>query len=251
MKYDYQDLTDPNSSHVQVLELVGSGHRVLDVGCATGSLDKVLTARGNIVTGVEIDPEAAERARPHLARLLIGNLETIDLVAELGAGGFDVVVFADVLEHLTDPLRILRQAPALLAPGGSVVVSIPNVAHGSVRLALLQGRFDYSGTGLLDDTHLRFFTRSSVMELHEGAGLTPVDHRRVVHDPFGTEITLDPADFPLPLVDHLRADPEAMTYQFVIRSVPTPGVGGTAPPPANHAFRAPARRAYGWLRRRF
>lgn len=228
MKYDYHELTDPNTSHVMVLDMVGSGKRVLDVGCATGYLDEVLTARGNIVTGVELDPEAAERARPHLARLVIGNLETIDLVAALGAGGFDVVVFADVLEHLTNPLRTLRQAPALLAPGGSVVVSIPNIAHGSVRLAMLQGRFEYRDLGLLDDTHLRFFTRSSLIDLHDQAGLTPVDSRRVVHDPFATEIPLDPADFPAPLVDRLRADPETTTYQFVIRSVPTQGVAGTA-----------------------
>lgn len=236
MKYNVElELTDPNNSHVQVLDLVGSGKRVLDVGCATGYLDKVLTARGNTVTGVELDPEAAEIARPHLARLLIGNLETIDLVAELGAGGFDSVVFADVLEHLTNPLRILRQAPALLAPGGSVVVSIPNIAHGSMRLAMLQGRFEYRDLGLLDDTHLRFFTRSSLIDLHDQAGLTPVDTRRVIADPFATEISLDPADFPPPVMDRLRADPETMTYQFVIRSVPAEGLLGGAAPPGDDA----------------
>jgi len=223
VKYDANiDPTNANTSHVQVLDLVGTGKRVLDVGCSTGYLAQALAERDNTVTGVEVDPVAAEAARPHLAGLLVADLESIDLVAELGQGNFDVIVFADVLEHLTNPLRVLRQAPALLAEGGSVVVSIPNIAHGAVRLALLQGRFEYRDLGLLDDTHVRFFTRSSVNDLHEQAGLTPVDYRRTVADPFATEIPLDPRDFPGEVVDRLRDDPDGTTYQFVIRSVPTP-----------------------------
>lgn len=220
MKYDISlDPGDDNTSHVQVLDLVGTGKRVLDVGCSTGYLAAALAQRGNTVTGVELDPEAGELARPHLEQLVIGDLESMDLVAELGEHRFDVVVFADVLEHLSDPLRILRQAPSLLTAGGSVVISIPNVAHGAVRLALLQGRFDYHDLGLLDTTHLRFFTRTSLEDLHHQAGLVPVEHRRTVADPFGTEIRLRPSDFPETVVERVNQDPDATTYQFVVRSV--------------------------------
>lgn len=222
MKYDIDlERQGANTSHAQVLDLVGTGRRVLDVGCSTGYLAAALKERGNRVTGIEIDPEAGERARPHLERLVIGDLQTMDLAAELGEHAFDVVVFADVLEHLTDPLAVLRQAPSLLAPGGSVVVSIPNVAHGAVRLALLAGRFEYRDVGLLDETHLRFFTRSSVEELHRLAGLEPVDQRRTVAGPFDTEIPLEADDFAAPVVERVLADPEATAYQFVIRSIPT------------------------------
>jgi 2-polyprenyl-3-methyl-5-hydroxy-6-metoxy-1,4-benzoquinol methylase len=209
-----------NTSHAHVVDMVGTGKRVLDVGCATGYLAAALKAQGNRVTGVEIDPEAGELARPHLEQLVIGDLQALDLVAELGAHQFDVIVFADVLEHLTDPLAVLRQAPALLAPDGSVITSIPNVAHGAVRLALLDGRFEYRELGLLDDTHVRFFTRTSVDALHRAAGLLPVERRRTVADPFATEIPLRVDDLPAPAVDRVRADPDATTYQFVFRSVP-------------------------------
>ncbi|MGC8514039.1 MAG: methyltransferase domain-containing protein [Acidimicrobiales bacterium] len=131
-----------------------------------------------------------------------------------------MVVFADVLEHLRDPVAVLRRASKLLAPGGSVVISIPNVAHGSVRLSLLEGRFDYRPLGLLDDTHLRFFTRSSLEAMLGAAGFSAVDVRRTTADAFATEIPLDASRFAPELVDRVRSDPDAFTYQFVLRAAP-------------------------------
>ena len=110
MKYDTPiDPDDPTTSHGLVARLVGSGKRVLDVGCGTGQLADYLQSHGNEVSGVEMDPESAELARPHLERLVVGDLDHLDLVAELGAGSFDVIVCADVLEHLRNPLITLRQ----------------------------------------------------------------------------------------------------------------------------------------------
>jgi 2-polyprenyl-3-methyl-5-hydroxy-6-metoxy-1,4-benzoquinol methylase len=222
VKYDANvDPAESNTSHVQVLDLVGTDKRVLDVGCSTGYLAQLLRDRNNQVSGVEIDPEAAELARPYLERVVIGDLETMDLVDEFGEERFDVVVFADVLEHLRDPLKLLTQAQRLLAEGGSVVVSLPNIAHGSVRLALLEGRFEYRPLGLLDDTHLRFFTRSTAIELLRASGLAPVDIRRTTAGVFETEIPVDRAHFSEPVVKSIIADPESATYQFIIRAVPT------------------------------
>jgi len=221
MKYDVTvDADDRTTSHGLVVELVGTGKRVLDVGCATGYLARVLGQRGNAVSGVEIDPEAAEVARPLLDQLAVGDLETIDLVGVFGEHSFDVVVFADVLEHLRNPLDVLRGARGLLADDGFVVVSLPNIAHGAVRLALLQGRFEYRELGLLDDTHLRFFTRETAEDLIRGAGFYLTDFRRTKAGPFQTEIPLRAADFDAQVVEKVDTDPEASTYQFVIRAVP-------------------------------
>lgn len=208
------------TSHAITVDLVGTGKRVLDVGCASGYLAAALVERGNEVSGVEIDPEAAEVARPHLKQLYVGDIEDADLAAEFGANRFDVVIFADVLEHLRDPERVLRASRHLLSDGGYVVVSIPNVAHGAVRLALLRGRFEYRPLGLLDATHLRFFTRSSFLELVAGGGFAATDVRHTLVDPFMSEIPINRSDYPADLVAEIEADPESYVYQFVARLDP-------------------------------
>jgi 2-polyprenyl-3-methyl-5-hydroxy-6-metoxy-1,4-benzoquinol methylase len=221
-KYDIDEdlVAKPGTSHALMLELIGANKRVLDVGCDTGYLGRVLITMSNTVSGVEVNPVSAEEARQHLTKVLVADLEGADLVGEFGAGSFDVVVFGDVLEHLKDPLQVLRQARPLLAPGGSVVISTPNVAHGDVRLALLGGRFDYSKVGILDDTHLRFFTRDSLVTFLHDAGFVLADLRRSVAPLFTTELGVREDDFDPALVASLRADVEATTYQFVLRAVP-------------------------------
>lgn len=221
-KYDIQlDLErSAGTSHAYLVEMVGANKRVLDVGCDTGYLGEALEALGNVTSGFEIDEKTAEAARQRLSRVEVGDLESTDLVAIFGAASFDVVVFGDVLEHLRDPLPTLRASRRLLAPGGSVLISTPNVAHGDVRLALLEGNFRYNQLGILDVTHTRFFTRASIVELLHDAGFVLVDLRRTQAPLFGTEIQVQEENFDPALVARLRADPEATTYQFVFRGVP-------------------------------
>lgn len=152
------------SSHHLVLSLIGlgEGRRVLDIGCARGHLLGDLAIQG--WKGIGIDTDAADVATCIARGLVAVELDiTTGLPASLGS--FDLVVLADVLEHLPDPLRVLRSVHSLLNPGARIVVSVPNVAHLSVRAQLLFGRFRYSTRGILDRTHLRFFTRRTVMEL--------------------------------------------------------------------------------------
>lgn len=218
-KYDTEiDLGNPNTSHAQIVDLVGGSRRVLDVGCSTGYLAKVLRERGCTVSGVEYDADAAEAARPLLDRLVVGDLEQLDLAAALEGEQFDVVVFGDVLEHLRDPLPVLRGVLPVLDRDGSVVASIPNIAHASVRLALLKGRFDYQRLGLLDTTHLRFFTRASVERLFWEAGLAVTEVRRTTAGPFETELQLRPDEFDPAMVEAATADGDALTYQFVVKA---------------------------------
>jgi SAM-dependent methyltransferase len=220
-KYDIDvDLGDEGTSHRHMVELVGSNRSVLDVGCASGYLAKTLTAFGNTVTGVEYDPAAAAEAEPYLERVVVADLDQVDLAEAVGGQTFDVVVFGDVLEHLRDPLPSLRAARGLLNPGGHVVVSIPNVAHGDVRMSLLLGRFPYGNLGLLDTTHLRFFTRESLQELLGDAGLVATEVRATKAPLFGTELGVRPEEIDPSVVEVLQAQPDATTYQFVFSAVP-------------------------------
>ncbi|MDF1606177.1 class I SAM-dependent methyltransferase [Nocardioides sp. YIM 152315] len=218
-RYDTDvDLTDPahrNGSQAQAVELVGSGVRVLDVGCATGSLARALRGRGCRVWGVDRDAAAAERARPHLEQLVIADLDVAPLTDHFERGSFDVIVFGDVLEHLVDPTRVLREAVELLADDGRVVCSIPNIAHGSVRLSLLEGRWTYTETGLLDSTHLRFFDRAGVQKLHAEVGLTVDLLRGVVLDPLATEVEVDADALPASVIAWVRAQEDSFVYQFL------------------------------------
>ena len=103
-------------------------------------------------------------------RLVVGDIEGTPALAQC-AGEYDVIVFADVLEHLRDPERVLRSLAPFLARGGRVLASIPNVAHWSIRWRLLAGRWQYQDRGILDRTHLRFFTRETALALFASAGL--------------------------------------------------------------------------------
>jgi SAM-dependent methyltransferase len=218
----YTKLDDsPGSTHNLVLGLVEPGSRVLEFGCATGYMSRALRDRlGATVVGVELNAEAARLAEDQCARVLVGDAEELDLEAELAGERFDAILFADVLEHLRDPAAVLRRVTPLLADGGVVVASIPNVAHAAVRLALLGGAFRYREQGLLDESHLRFFTRDGVQDLFEGSGyiITRWLRRRIEVEE--TEIAV-PHSVPEEARAWATGDPEATTYQFVVRAVPS------------------------------
>jgi methionine biosynthesis protein MetW len=161
------------------------GARVLDVGCGTGSVSTIVNrGKGNEVHGIEPDPRRAEVARSRGMDVFCGYL-TEDYFANHGQ--FDVVVFADVLEHLPDPAGMLALAASGLRSGGLVLISVPNVAHWSIRLDLIRGRFDYTDCGIRDATHLRWFTRKTlehllhtqdleILELKQSAGIGLYDY---------------------------------------------------------------------------
>lgn len=210
------DLGNPNTSHTQIVDLVGRDKRVLDLGCWTGDLGRVLIGRGCRVSGLEIDPTAADKARGVLDEVVVADLNTSPASEHFPEGAFDVVILGDVLEHLWDPVSALADARRLLTPGGRIVVSIPNVSHGSVRLALLQGRWDYTDTGLLDATHIRFFTRSSLLDLFVTAGLLVDDLRGTLADPLVVEVRVDADRLPPTVIEWVRHERDALVYQFVV-----------------------------------
>jgi len=161
---------DPHSSHSLILRWLGEGRgrKLLDVGAADGLLSRRLTELGWRVTAIEGDPALAQAGARYCERMITLNL---DREIPVGEGPFDVIVYGDVLEHLVDPLRILVELDRSLAPGGFVVISVPNIAHLWIRLLLLFGRFDYLDRGILDHSHLRFFTERSLRAMLADAGL--------------------------------------------------------------------------------
>jgi SAM-dependent methyltransferase len=163
-----------------VLARVPPEARVLEVGAHTGYFTSLLHERGCRVTALEADPRAAAHAAPWAERVVTGDVEDPAVRARLD-GPFDRVLFMHVLEHLVDPWAVLRAARALVAPGGRLIALLPNVACWRVRKALFfRGTFEYEETGILDRTHLRFFTVDSGRALLEASGWrvadwTPVD----------------------------------------------------------------------------
>ena len=167
----YRLKEDQYSSHSLILSRLGEGRgrRALDVGAADGFLGERLTGLGWKVTALERDPAQAARAAARCEEALVVDLERERPPL---AGQYDAVIYGDVVEHLSDPLRVMRDLNRYLAPGAVVIVSVPNVAHLWVRLSLLVGRFQYGDRGILDRTHLRFFTRRTFREYLAQAHLT-------------------------------------------------------------------------------
>src|ERR1035438_6556209 len=165
----YEYFEDEN---LALLRHAPSGVRILDVGCGSGILGARLHTRGNAVWGIDAADDVAEPAARRLDRFMQADITDHARIDELlGDERFDVIVFADVLEHLPDPVGTLRSYLRFLAPGAKVLISVPNIAVWNVRVGLLLGRFRYTATGTLDRTHLRFFTRANLDRALSEAGL--------------------------------------------------------------------------------
>ncbi|MEI8133505.1 MAG: methyltransferase domain-containing protein [bacterium] len=173
--YDFNlNLEHSSNAHRIEMDLIGQNAHLLDVGCHTGIMGEALRLQKQaMVIGIDTDVEALAVARTRLQAALHVNVESEYWVEELlqeGYRNFDVILFGDVLEHTQHPERILDEARKLLKPEGLVIVSIPNVAHWRIRFGLLFGRFVYTDSGILDKTHLRFFTHKSAVDLLKNSG---------------------------------------------------------------------------------
>lgn len=208
------------NSHYWILEFLAHAprpSRILDIGTADGYLGAVLKENGHYLAGIESSDAAVRKARPNYDRFYHADVENFDFSS---CGQFDFILLADVLEHLRDPAALLQRALPCLADGGEMIVSLPNVAHLYVRLHLLMGRFEYSDRGILDRTHLRFFTLASM--------------KRMIQDASGqileTRPTAVPIQWVLPWTNHplfaplhelhysaVRCCKTLLAYQFVFR----------------------------------
>jgi O-antigen biosynthesis protein len=191
MQYNpHIDLSDDYTmSHTRVIELVGRGKNVLDVGCARGNTGAILVTKFSCTaSGIELDRHAAEYSRQSYQEVIVGDIEELTPFERLQHGPFDVIIFGDILEHLRQPERVLRATPALLKPGGYALISLPNVVTLRLRLHFLFGRFEYTDQGIMDRTHLRFFTVKTARELITTSGFIIEHFEFLVGPNFGRRL---------------------------------------------------------------
>ena len=217
-RYPWKEI--PGSSHVLLLERVlsrGKDLAVLDLGSGAGLFARRVRPVCRYLAGVELDPEAAKEGAPFFDEAVTGDL--LDGVTRPWREPFDVIVAGDVLEHLPRPEVLLGSLKRLLKPDGVLLLSLPNVANITVRLGLLFGRFRYAPRGILDRTHLRFFTRRTGRALLEENGYRVL---RIDATAMPLELALPALSRP-PLARIVRAaalgaarlSPTLFGYQFV------------------------------------
>lgn len=197
---------DPLNIDRQSVLFVPQGSRVLEIGCATGFMGKYLQEKkGCRVTGVELGKEEAKTARKYLEKVIEGDIEDPLTVRKI-SGTFDIIFCSAIIEHLKDPWVTLANLRRFLNPNGKLVVTTSNIAHWSTRLQIMQGNFDYANYGILDTTHLRFFTTKSFPRLIADSGF-------IVE-----EFLIDPVGGGMPRISKLlsRFFPNLFAYQMLI-----------------------------------
>ncbi|HEV8297975.1 MAG TPA: class I SAM-dependent methyltransferase [Acidimicrobiales bacterium] len=157
---------------VAMLECTRPGAVVLEGGVSSGYFARVLTSADRVVDGLELDPDAAQLARDVCRHVWVGDLQLVD--PDALNGPYDALLFGDTLEHVPDPAAVLRRLRKVLRDDGTLVISVPNIANWAMRLQVLVGRFRYTDRGILDRTHLRFYTRRTLIEMVESAGYRTV-----------------------------------------------------------------------------
>lgn len=219
MKYDIKVDTSAGTSHTLILNRIKRNSKVLEFGPASGYMTQYMRDElGCEVTCVEIDEHAAALAKKYAERMIVADIDQMEWYSKLKGESFDHIVFADVLEHLRKPADILKTASSLLNETGTIILSVPNVTHNAIIMEMLQDRFDYRSEGLLDETHIHFFTRKHVLEVLRSAGLAPIEWLVTQRRPETTEFNQDYRKFPADIRNYLKARPDGHVYQFVVIS---------------------------------
>jgi GT2 family glycosyltransferase/glycosyltransferase involved in cell wall biosynthesis/2-polyprenyl-3-methyl-5-hydroxy-6-metoxy-1,4-benzoquinol methylase len=215
-KYDVTvDLTRDTSSSL-ILRSVKPGSMVLEFGPATGYMTDYMTNSLQCdVYCVELDANAAKEASKFAQGMVVGDIESFKWYDEYRTLKFDYIIFADVLEHLRDPWEVLRRSTDLLRDTGHVLASIPNFGHNVILMNLFHGKFQYLNLGLLDNTHIRFFTRESMQNMFNYAGLDVLSLTGTILSPEDTEFGVSYAAIPTALRKELLTRQDAHVYQYV------------------------------------
>jgi 2-polyprenyl-3-methyl-5-hydroxy-6-metoxy-1,4-benzoquinol methylase len=215
--YQYKDFK--YNSHYWILKFLSQGPgplRILDVGTATGYLGAILKEKHHSLVGIESHGPFTAQARRHYEQFHETNIETFDFPYR---EEFDYILFADVLEHLRNPEQVLKRALPCLKRHGRIIISVPNIANIVMRLNIFLGRFEYAERGILDKTHLRFFTLASLKRMVSETGLWVID---IVATPLPIQLVIAATDHRLfkPLHElHytiVRSWKSLFAYQFVL-----------------------------------
>ena len=215
-KYNCElNLNDRNSLSL-LLQRIEPNSVVLEFGPANGRMTKYMKEQLKCkVYAVEIDENAAKDSEKYTEKIVVDSIENYSWQKEFENIKFDYIVFADVLEHLYYPQKVLESVKGFLAENGSILVSIPNIAHNTVVLGLLKNEFNYSPTGLLDDTHIRFYTKKTFDKLIEKSGYFKSYETAVFLPPESTEFSNNYDDFSEEIANHLSEKSWGEIYQLI------------------------------------
>lgn len=215
---------DDNHSHSQIVRRIPRYAQVLELGCGDGSMSRLMRERCEAhIIGIDHNPDIVWQAQRYCDYVFTEDLDDPNSLDALEGEKFDAITLVDVLEHLQHPEDLLRRLKPLLLDEGQILISIPNIAHASVRLELLNGHFTYEKTGILDNTHLKFFTADSVQALLAEEGYAVHDLDYTWHDLPDEVITRYLTSAGLEATPQALAkfhEPDAMAYQFIISSSP-------------------------------
>lgn len=219
-KYDSPINFDIENSISMIIDQIKPNTTILEFGPATGRMTKYLTDKLSCkVYIVEIDQEAFETAKQYAQDGLLGDIEDYEWLPKFKDKKFDYIIFADVLEHLVNPKEVLVNSKKLLAEGGRIITSIPNIAHNAVIIDLINNKFNYTKTGIMDSTHLRFFTYYSLQQLFDDCDLIIEDEKVVRCNLEQAGFNNSYHDIPLQEVEVLKNREFAYAYQFVFTSI--------------------------------
>ncbi len=221
LRYDKKLDLDDSSSVSKLLRWIKPGSRVLELGPATGYMTRFLAEDLKCeMYCIEIDKDAAKTTEPLCKQMIVGSVEESCILEQLDVDDFDYIIFADVLEHLIDPWKTLRQIRPLLKKDGQCLISIPNVSHAGLISEIMRGGFDYRGEGILDVTHLRFFTRKSLKSLMRDTGFAIQSWDRTVINPTQSEFKKAYVQNPSSIQNYLKGNRDWDTYQFLLCATP-------------------------------
>lgn len=216
MKYSFEFDKDSDSAPACIARRIKQNSRVLEFGTADGVLTEYLKKNLDCeIFGVELNEQFAEAASKFTEKMFIGDIEEYGWLVFFEGLKFDYIIFADVLEHLKEPELAIQKASELLNIDGALIMSIPNIAHSSIILSLLNNSFDYSETGLLDRTHLRFFTKKTIERMIENCGLHIGYCSGIYLPPNKTEFKYGYSDIPKSVSDYIRKEKYREVYQYV------------------------------------
>jgi len=226
LKYKVEiDDKNKNNSHSCIISLLEDKTIVLDVGCACGDMGRYLYDHKNCkVIGIDYDAKSVKIAEETGAYERVLRVDLNHGVEELDQfrKHFDYVVVGDVLEHLNNPKKVLTDLSKMIKDKGFMIVSVPNIAHGSVKINLLQNKFNYTEIGLLDQTHVRFFTKQSIIDLFESAKLEIIRIDEVIAPFEGTTENASTKSLPNKVVKFIENDHESYVYQYIVKACKKP-----------------------------
>jgi len=205
-----------NSPLYQISQIIPNGAKILDIGAGNGILSYLLQKRISnlIIDGIEPDSYASKLAKKYYRNFYTGYAQNfLDVIAQ---ENYDFIILADVIEHIANPLELLKKLALIIPLKTKIILSLPNIAFGAIKLALLNGNFDYTDSGIIERTHLRFFTLKTLETLISNSGLNIEKIIFLQRSIFKSEIKLENLKINPFLFRKVNKDPLSFTYQFLI-----------------------------------